>query len=230
MASPKSFNQRVLLPLVSLAVQVSSKHAALEPTKHTPSRFLLQTSRPRNKAETLRTSISLAGFKAWPKTVWTPPILPSQLLQSTFRGPLGIPSVFLETLGDRRKRQMTVMDKALDSQGRELGWGWGFLESRNKNWSSVLHPFLQDLITDVLTFLLHRVSLKDLPRRNIWKLCFRYNPAWESLLLALSLDDRALNYSERDVHRIRKTRLLTHINTAHADNSLLAKRASQISH
>ena len=74
---------------------------------------------------------------------------------------------------------------------------WGFLERQNKNQPPVFQPFLQDLITDVLTFLLHRVSLKDLPRRNIWKPCFRYNPVWESLLLALSLDDRELNYKER---------------------------------
>lgn len=90
------------------------------------------------------------------------------------------------------------MDLALDSWDRELHGG--LLERQSKNWPPppVFHAFPRDLITDVLTFLLHRVSLRDLPRRNIWKLRFRYNSVWESLFLASLWDDRALNYSARN--------------------------------
>lgn len=152
-----------------------------------------------------------AGHPAWPACYCRRPLAES------------------ERQAPSRRPQEHSVDQTLDRQARELHGVSGRDKIKTGPTPRPPRPFLGDLITDVLTFLLPRVSLKDLPRRNIWKLCFRYNPVWESLLLALSSDDRGLNYSEPCTLRLGGWVLQPH-NISHAGNGLLAKPVSLISH
>lgn len=135
--------------------------------------------------------LNLTDFHAQPRPRPSGPAIPASGPSKLSEGLLAPPKCSgAPRVGAKVEDQGHGMDQTL---GCCTEWH-GVSRRQNQNRPPAPSPptFHRDLITDVLTFPPPKVSLKDLPGRNIWRLCLRYNPAWESLVLALSLDDRGL--------------------------------------